>query len=514
MSKNTYVFEGKTWLTRVKVLITIAFLLSLSACVTQNFAEDKPVVERDFSNDQIAQTRISLALGYLKIGNMTSAKINLEKAKKFSPDLIQVHTAFAHYYEMVGEFEQTEEAYQKALSIKDDDADTLNNFGVFLCRQDRVEEAEKYFLRAIKVPSYVLVSESYENIALCHLKENNFDRADWALERSIAHSPNSASSLLQMAQLKYAMADYSKSAKFISRYEINTRRFSANAIALAYKVNKKLGKSEVADNYSRMLISMFPESVQAKDFIANELYQTDADIMALEYRKYKLLKSGVKINKKPIISYKKMPRSEDGFKQSEPSLLVKGEKLVNDAEIIAKTNESISANSQIESQTPVLTAKPVTVAPTQSNTVVTSPIVAQSKQSKNAINSVPANTVKTITPASVSVSKPIAPSKPLSVTSVPVSVVVPSTTSQTVATATSNTQQPRSVNIPAAASSGPKSNTKSNGMEPLEHIVQRGENLYQISLKYNIAISTLRRWNNLISEDIQAGQLLRLTKPE
>ena len=302
MSKNTYVFEGKTWLTRVNVFIAIAFVFSLSACVTQNFAEDKPVVERDFSNDQIAQTRISLALAYMKIGNMNSAKINLEKAKRFSPNLIQVHTAFAHYYEKVGEIEQTEDAYQKALFIKADDANTLNNFGVFLCRQNRVDEAETYFLEAIKVPSYALASGSYENIALCHLKEGNFDRADWALERSIAHSPNSASTLLQMAQLKYAKADYSNSAKFISRYEITTRRFSANAMALAYKVNKKLGKSDVADNYSRMLLSMFPESTQAKDFIANELYQIDADIMALQYRKYKLLKFGVKINKKTIVS--------------------------------------------------------------------------------------------------------------------------------------------------------------------------------------------------------------------
>ncbi|MDG2393669.1 MAG: tetratricopeptide repeat protein, partial [Thalassotalea sp.] len=135
-----------------KVALVILSLGSLSACVTQNFAEEKPVVERDYSDTQIARTRISLALGYLQMGNMTQAKYNLEKAKQFSPDLPDVYTAFAHYYETVGEFEQTEEAYLQALSLADDNADTLNNFGVFLCRQGRVDEAETHFMRAIEVP--------------------------------------------------------------------------------------------------------------------------------------------------------------------------------------------------------------------------------------------------------------------------------------------------------------------------------------------------------------------------
>ncbi len=49
--------------------------------------------------------------------------------------MVQVYTAFAHYYETVGEDEQTIDSYEKALSIKSDDADTLNNYGVYLCRK-------------------------------------------------------------------------------------------------------------------------------------------------------------------------------------------------------------------------------------------------------------------------------------------------------------------------------------------------------------------------------------------
>ena len=78
------------------------------------------------------------------------ALLNLEKAKNFAPEMVQVYTAFAHYYETVGEPELTVESYEKALSLKSDDADTLNNYGVYLCRQGEIEAAEKQFLKAIE----------------------------------------------------------------------------------------------------------------------------------------------------------------------------------------------------------------------------------------------------------------------------------------------------------------------------------------------------------------------------
>ena len=437
-----------------KVALVILSLGSLSACVTQNFAEEKPVVERDYSDTQIARTRISLALGYLQMGNMTQAKYNLEKAKQFSPDLPDVYTAFAHYYETVGEFEQTEEAYLQALSLADDNADTLNNFGVFLCRQGRVDEAETHFMRAIEVPTYVNVSATYENIALCHLKEGNFDKAEKALNRSVLHSPNSASSLLQMAQIQYAKGQYKKSSDYLGRFELATRRFTPQAIALAYKVNKKMGNKEVADSYGTMLLKMFPDSQQAQAFIDNGLVQIEADNLAMEYRKYRLIKSGVKINKKPIVVTRKGSSQNEAFKQTPPTMLATDNKLVADATIAKQTGQSIASNSQIDKQ-----SKPVAA----SNT--TTPTTTQNKPVSAPAANVASNVTTTQSPA-----KQLASVKP----------ALPSVNAV--------------VDYPV-------------------HVVEKGENLYQVSLKYNIMISSLRRWNDLKEETIHVGQVLRLTKP-
>jgi type IV pilus assembly protein PilF len=271
---------------RLLVTSVIALLTVLAGCVTQSYENDStiPVVESDSSNNEMAMTRISLGLGYLKIGNTSQAKLNLEKAKRFSPNLSQVYTAFAHYYDVVGESELATTAYEKALSIDPKNPDTLNNYGVFLCRHEKYEASEKYTLKAIEIPTYLMVSQSYENLALCQLKANEFVKAEQYFTKSIQHSPNRASALLQMVRLQYAFADYKTAQKYLSRYEKEIRRFSPQALALAYKVFEKQDNRRIAKNYASMLVKMFPNSYQAKQYLLNALANIEADDLAKAYQ--------------------------------------------------------------------------------------------------------------------------------------------------------------------------------------------------------------------------------------
>ncbi|MDT0603501.1 type IV pilus biogenesis/stability protein PilW [Thalassotalea castellviae] len=270
----------------LKFLVSLPVVIVLTGCVTQNYENDKstPVIENESTNNEIAMTRISLGLGYLKMGNTTQAKLNLEKAKRFAPKLVQVHTAFAHYFDSVGEPEQAIASYETALSIKPEDADTLNNYGVFLCKQQRYQDAEKQILKAIAQPSYILVSQSYENLALCQLKAQAFDKAELYFDKAILHSPSSASALLHMVRLQYAKAEYKKALVFLKRYEKATRRFSANALALAYKIFEKQRDPKTAKNYATMLVKMFPNSYETKQYLLTGLSEIEADQLAKTYQ--------------------------------------------------------------------------------------------------------------------------------------------------------------------------------------------------------------------------------------
>lgn len=268
------------------LLISVLLTSGLSGCVSQTFENDKdtPVIENEASKNEKALTRIQLGLGYLKVGNTQQAKFNLEKAKRFSPNLVQVYTAFAHYFDTVGEPEQAIIAYEKALTLDGDNADTLNNYGVFLCRQDEFAKAEKQILKAIAVPSYTLVAQSYENLSLCQLKAKTFPKAEFYLKKAIDHSPNRASALLQMMRLQYAKADYKSAQAYLYRYEKSARRISSEALALAFKIYDKQHNARTAKNYANMLVKMFPASFESKQYILNGLYRIEADKLATDYQ--------------------------------------------------------------------------------------------------------------------------------------------------------------------------------------------------------------------------------------
>jgi len=285
-----------------KVIVASSAMLSLSACVTQNFEENnKPVVLNESTDNEIALTRISLGLGYLKMGNTSQAKFNLEKAKKYAPDNVQVYTAFAHYYESVGEDNLTIDSYEKALSIKPDDADTLNNYGVFLCRKERLDEAERQFLKAIQVPTYLRVSESYENLALCQLEALNFEKTELYLGKAIAHSPSDGSVLYQMMRFQYAIGEYKTAQTYGKRFEKSSRRFTAEYLALAYKVFVKQGNTRTATNYATMLVKMHPNSWHAKQYLLNGLDSIDADDLAEQYQILVANKNGPIVPKKVVV---------------------------------------------------------------------------------------------------------------------------------------------------------------------------------------------------------------------
>jgi type IV pilus assembly protein PilF len=419
----------------VKFLHQIAFVtvcLLLASCVTQNFDKNKLVIEKKISNQELALTRVSLGLGYLKIGNTNQAKFNLEKAKKFEPNLIEVYTAFAHYYETVAEPELAIKSYEKALSIKSGDANTLNNYGVFLCRQERFDEAEKQFLQAIKIPSYLLVSESYENLALCQLKSGDFDKAERYLAKAISHSPNSGSALFHMVRLEYSMGNYKKAHEYGQKFEKVTRAFRPESLALVLKIYQQLGNHKTAKNYGSMLVSMFPNSWEARQYILNGLERIEADDLAERYQKIKVKKSDNKI-KKRVVKLSPISQLPSNLIKNAPSLIID--------------------NSQLESSEVALNS--------MKDSAVEKVVVVTNKTLSN-------DDSQTV-PISLAVVEQIEDESGTDV-------------SKTVIRAT--------------------------------HVVVKDESLFKISVKYNIKMKTLIRWNNFSDNlKIRMGDEIFISEP-
>jgi len=443
----------------VRPFIGLLCIGLFAGCVTQNYENDKdtPVVQNESTNNEIAMTRISLGLGYLKMGNTAQAKLNLEKAKRFAPNLVQVYTAFAHYYDSVGEPELAITAYEKALSLKSDDADTLNNYGVFLCKQKRYQEAEKQILKAIAVPTYILVAQSYENLALCQLQANAFKKAETYFEKAILHSPSNASSLLHMVRLQYAMGDFKNAQVFLKRYEKATRRFSPNALALAYKVYEKQYNKKIAKNYGSMLVKMFPNSYESKQYLLNSLQEIEADVLAQKYRDSLVSDVASKPKKRVVKLSPKVTMA--------PSAKIVKNKPLTQSKLQSSTKTNEASNNMVPAS--ALEQDELTKAKLRKASMLAAENEGNSKLNKKPL--VASNEQSLVEKKSADVNK--------------------------YSNQSADTEQ-KMVTLPV-------------------HVVEEGDSLFSISKKYNIHMKAIERWNGFDRSNVlKIGDVIYLANPK
>lgn len=513
----------------VKIFYQIAFVTAsvlLSGCVTQNFDKDKPVIEQNSSNNELAITRVKLGLGYLNMGNTGQAKFNLEKAKKFAPNLVEVHTAFAHYFETVDEPELAIKSFKKALSIRSNDANTLNNYGVFLCRQENYDEAEKQFLKAIAIPSYLLVSESYENLASCQLKAGAFDKAERYLAKAVTHSPNSGSALYQMVRLEYAMGNYKKARRYVQKFEKVTRRFKPESLSLALKVYQQLGNQKTSKNYGSMLVRMYPNSWEAKQYVLNGLDHIEADDLAERYQESK---ANDKKPKKRVVVLSPNGQSsvKAKSKETKPKTITKEVSAVVEPE--APVEVPVKEAPAVVASLPEPTVSDAAVSTTLSGTTggataavtVATGITALNENNEETSTVLVDDNTKHLIVADVTedevTSDESTAEELIENDSVITEVKIDQETVQQdlgeLIDVDSNSEVVLVNEVLEDEALG-----ENNIEEPLAqrafHVVVKGDNLYGISVKYNIQMKALNRWNEFDENSkIRIGDKVYITEP-
>lgn len=243
-------------------IVILIFSLLLSACVSQNNGGK----DGDFDPVTAAKTRISLGLTYLKNGNYTQAKVNLDKALDYAPRLADTHYSIAYYYQVVGENERANQAYQKALDLAPNNADIANTFGAFLCQQGQYEKSKRYFLKAVNNNNYASAAETYENLALCSQSQSKSDEAIEYLQTAVKHQPNRTKSLYLLAELQSAKKEWSAAQQSLKSY-VKVASVSAESLALAMKIERGLGNVQIADGYGQMLVKMFPKHPITRNYL-------------------------------------------------------------------------------------------------------------------------------------------------------------------------------------------------------------------------------------------------------
>ncbi|WP_046005074.1 type IV pilus biogenesis/stability protein PilW [Pseudoalteromonas rubra] len=492
---KSFSFEVSKRTVAVRAGLLMIMGVVLSGCVTETrYANsDKPVVQSKASREDAAKTRISLALQYLANGNNTQAKYNLERALTLAPQLPEAHYSLAYYYEQVGENARAEQAYQKALALAPKDPNTLNNYGTFLCRIGKYDEATEQLFKAIEIPSYIRVAQSYENLALCALRQDNFELALDYLGSAAKHNGQRQSTLLLMAGLHYAKSELHRSEEILKIY--GDRGFvSARGLLLSHLLELRKGHLQQAEETATLLLQTYPDSPQAALVIQQRLKDSEFERLKEQYRQAQLTK----------ITHKS------------PTHLVAEPKIK-----VRRKVEPAVVRAQASKPEPV-TPAPVTPEP------AAKPVQTRSLRAQQFTGHSPSvDTVAAPVTAPEKAALTIKPVAPRTQGQVVFYEPDPADIAFSARTSRARDEGPRTdswlAQLPEQSTSEPAQSRASGGLlnrdivlpSVPQHTVRLGENLFSVSVKYNLKLDKLMAWNNLRESDqLSIGQVVYLNNPK
>lgn len=503
-----------------KIIVGIAACsIMLTGCVSEQsyVGSEKPVANRSFDNIEAARTRISLGLNYLRRGDSSQAKYNLERARSFAPNSAEVYSALAYYYENVGETDQAEEHYLIAINKDPNYADAYNNYGAFLCQLQKYEAAERLLLQAINRPGYIRVAESYENLALCQLQQNNFSKSKSYLNSSINHNSTRISSLVLIASLSYAMGEMTEAKNQLARIQ-RLGRVSARTVLLSYLIADKTGDVTTKNNAEQLLLTLYMGSAETTLLLQDKLALSEFELLRERYKE--TLMSNIRLPtqattsvaiSKPVANPKlkvvKRKTTEASDPRLEETSATENQATEQAAETsVSNTNETNTVMTPEQSATPILK--------NATNDIANSLVLSVQEEADQPATQISEPSVKKTTESTITLA-----ATPL--TSLPEETVLTETQAE-------DTQLEQSAVLVADTKLAAANITENQTAELIDtaiamqdepetpfHLVQADDSLYAISVKYNIRLQRLMEWNKLTPESaIHTGQKVWLQQVE
>ena len=238
-------------------------LLSAAGCSTSGSSGSGVRSDSREQARDAASANTQLGQSYMKQGKYEVALQKLQRALALDANFVDAHTVIAVLYENIGDSKQAEHHYRRASQLKPKGGDEANNYGTFLCKLQRPDEAEKYFQIARADPFYQTPDIALVNAGTCFAGSGKYDAAERTLRTALERRSDNADALFQMANVQYGKGQYLQARAFMQRLDA-TGAIGPDALLLGRNIEAKLDNAHGAAEFSRRLIRDFPKSPQAK----------------------------------------------------------------------------------------------------------------------------------------------------------------------------------------------------------------------------------------------------------
>ena len=246
-------------LKRLFVITWVAFGLGCETTTTTTTDSTE-----EWSPAQRADVHAQLAAQYMERNSLRTAYDELEQALKIMPNHSRSNYVMAVLQTRLKDYDKANSYYKRALKSDPQNSDAAHDYGIFLCDQDKVEQALQSFEQALANPLYTGIMLTNLRAGECLVTTGKDpDKAENYFEAVLDMNPNISTALYYMAQINYQKKNYLSARGYIERF------FSVNAetpesLLLATKIEKALVAHDIAEDYARRLKAKFPSSDEVR----------------------------------------------------------------------------------------------------------------------------------------------------------------------------------------------------------------------------------------------------------
>lgn len=210
-----------------------------------------------------ADVNYQLAIRYFQNGQFELARDRLLHSIKLNPRRGIVWSTLATTYEQLDNLRLAEEAHDKAVRLSPRDFNVQNGYAVFLCRQERYDDAEAQFARSVRAMTNDNPEIMLTNAGVCMMQKPDHAKAEEYFREALEERPNHGEALLQMSLLEYTTEDFLRARAFLQRYR-STNKVNAGVLYLCVLIEEKLGDERARTECASELLRDFPTSPESK----------------------------------------------------------------------------------------------------------------------------------------------------------------------------------------------------------------------------------------------------------
>lgn len=239
----------------------VCLTVILSGCVTETTGKALRPVDKV----KALELHVKLAQGYVDKGNRESARHHLRKAYEIDKNSADATAVQAMLYQLEGEPKLAEESFKKAIKGKKNFTLARNNYGVFLFKAKRYEQALQEFELAAADLDYDGRAQALVNVGRTSLHLGKDEKAKSAFEHATILDRNLSEAFIELADMNFQRQEYTDAKKNLDRH-MALGQPSARSLLLGIRLERVFGNKDKEASYLLVLKNRFPYSKEYLEY--------------------------------------------------------------------------------------------------------------------------------------------------------------------------------------------------------------------------------------------------------